>query len=229
LPLPGTAVLPESPFAASAPRLSAYIPLIIGCTRDEFGSFPLLGDTHFQSADQFPLSEADLRAELVKTWSDKADAVLAAAKTDFAGEKPATFRNIMNSIFFRQGALTNSASSTKPVAAIFSYYFVWQTPLLDGSPGAFHTQDLYFWFDNIARNENATGNTPEAQRISAAMSDSLVAFLRTGSPSTPALPWPAYTPSGRERERTPIVAAVHSDLCAPLASAGRLAPAPAGL
>ena len=45
-------------------------------------------------------------------------------------------------------------------APAYAYYFTWQTPILDGVPGAWHTAELQFCFDNTKRCEQGTGNTP---------------------------------------------------------------------
>jgi para-nitrobenzyl esterase len=42
-------------------------------------------------------------------------------------------------------------------APAFTYYFTWQSPIFDGLPGAWHTADLQFCFDNSKRCEQGTG------------------------------------------------------------------------
>jgi carboxylesterase type B len=54
------------------------------------------------------------------------------------------------------------------------------------------------------------------------MCEALVAFLRTGSPSTSTLPWPAYTPSNRETLVFDTVSNVVSDLAGHLVRAAVL-------
>ena len=54
-------------------------------------------------------------------------------------------------------------------APAYTYYFTWQTPIFDGVPGAWHTADLQFCFDNTKRCEQGTGNTPEAQALAKKM------------------------------------------------------------
>ena len=57
-------------------------------------------------------------------------------------------------------------------APAYAYYFTWQTPIFDGLPGAWHTADLQFCFDNTRRCEQGTGNTPEAQALAKKMAAS---------------------------------------------------------
>ena len=80
-------------------------------------------------------------------------------------------------------------------APAYAYYFTWQTPILDGLPGAWHTADLQFCFDNTKRCEQGTGNTPEAQALAKKMSTAWANFARTGNPSQPGLTWAPSDPS----------------------------------
>jgi para-nitrobenzyl esterase len=76
-------------------------------------------------------------------------------------------------------------------APVYQYWFTWQSPMLDGVAGAWHTSELAFCFDNTKRGEQGTGNTPEAQALSSKMSTAWVNFARTGDPSQPGLIWTA--------------------------------------
>jgi para-nitrobenzyl esterase len=53
-------------------------------------------------------------------------------------------------------------------------------------PGAWHTAELQFCFDNTKRCEQGTGNTPEAQALAKKMASAWAAFAATGNPSCPA-------------------------------------------
>jgi para-nitrobenzyl esterase len=79
-------------------------------------------------------------------------------------------------------------------APAYAYYFNWQTQILDGVAGAWHTAELQFCFDNTKRCEQGTGNTPEAQALAKKMAASWAAFAATGNPSTPSLNWEATNP-----------------------------------
>lgn len=68
--------------------------------------------------------------------------------------------------------------------------------------------DIPLVLDNVAASRAQTGNTPEAQKVADAMSDSLLAFARTGDPmlageNRPALVAPAKTigPAVAEQSR----------------------------
>jgi para-nitrobenzyl esterase len=62
-----------------------------------------------------------------------------------------------------------------------------------------HALDIGMVFDNVAKSESMSGPPgPEAQAIADQMSESWLAFARTGNPSHRGLPdWPAYTSQTR--------------------------------
>ena len=68
-------------------------------------------------------------------------------------------------------------------------------------PGAWHTAELAFCFDNTKRCEQGTGNTPEAQALAKKMATAWANFARTGNPSQPGLTW---TPTIRTRCQTMV-------------------------
>jgi para-nitrobenzyl esterase len=85
-------------------------------------------------------------------------------------------------------------------APVFQYFFSWQTPILEG-PGAWHTAELQFCFDNAKRCEQGTGNTPEAQALAKKMATAWANFARTGNPSQPGLTW---TPADPDHGQTMV-------------------------
>jgi para-nitrobenzyl esterase len=86
-------------------------------------------------------------------------------------------------------------------APVYQYWFTWQSPMLDGQCGAWHTAELAFCFDNTKRCEQGTGNTPEAQALARKMSTAWANFARTGNPSQPGLAW---SPSDVDKCQTMI-------------------------
>ncbi|KAH2816343.1 hypothetical protein KXV85_004374, partial [Aspergillus fumigatus] len=80
-------------------------------------------------------------------------------------------------------------------APAYQYLFQWQTPILDGIPGAWHTAELAFCFDNTKICDQATGNTPEAQAIARKMAGAWAAFAHTGRPDQPGLAWGPSDPA----------------------------------
>jgi para-nitrobenzyl esterase len=67
--------------------------------------------------------------------------------------------------------------------------------------GAYHTSDVPYWFGsqdalNIIR---PTRNwTPLDRDLSNKMTDTLIAFAKTGDPKTPAVQWPQWSPQNEQ-------------------------------
>jgi para-nitrobenzyl esterase len=109
----------------------------------------------------------------------------------------------LNSLIMRNNVVKMARLKHELRAApAYAYYFTWQTPILDGIPGAWHTADLQFCFDNTKRCEQGTGNTPEAQVLGKKMAASWAAFAAVGNPSIPGLSW---EPTNSETNRTMIL------------------------
>lgn len=102
---------------------------------------------------------------------------------------------------FRSGALAvaNERAASRPVHA---YQFEVASRLLDGTLGAPHCMELPFTFANIGRWSAAPmfQALPAAviQRVTAAVHNAWIGFIRDGRPDHGALPeWPSYTAEER--------------------------------
>jgi para-nitrobenzyl esterase len=110
--------------------------------------------------------------------------------------------NFLNGLGMRNNVVKMARLKHELKAApAYAYYFIWQTPILDGLPGAWHTAELQFCFDNTNRCEQGTGNTPEAQALAKKMASSWAAFAATGNPNIPGLKW---EPTDPETNKTMI-------------------------
>ena len=73
----------------------------------------------------------------------------------------------------------------------------WSSPVSEGRYKAPHTMDLPFAFDNVALAPGMVGATPElqarAQAMADAVSESYIAFTKTGNPNNKHVPkWPNF-------------------------------------
>jgi para-nitrobenzyl esterase len=172
-------------FFDGAPEVSKHVPMLIGSVSEEGNRM-----------SERP-TEAEWRANLSKAYGEqKAVAIIAALKKAYPQKKIQTLSYIcsgtagLNGLAMRNNVVNMAAMKHKLNAApAYTYYFTWQTPILDGVPGAWHTADLQFCFDNTKRCEQGTGNTPEAQALARKMASSWAAFAATGNPSLPGLKW----------------------------------------
>ena len=176
-------------FFDAAPEVSKNVPMLIGSVTEEgnrMSSKP---------------TEEEWHANLAKAYGDeKATAVIAALKKAYPQKKIQTLSymctgNFLNGLGMRNNVVKMARLKHELKAApAYTYYFTWQTPILDGLPGAWHTAELQFCFDNTKRCEQGTGNTPEAQALAKKMASAWANFAATGNPSLPGLKWEATDP-----------------------------------
>ena len=84
--------------------------------------------------------------------------------------------------------------------ATYAYLFTWKSPGWDGKRGASHEVNTPFVFGTYDLPEARGTLTPsaEVEQLSHQMQDAWVAFARTGSPRTAALPdWEPYAAARR--------------------------------
>ena len=184
-------------FFDAAPEISKNVPMLVGSVSEEgnrMSSRP---------------TEEEWRASLSKMYgAEKAAALITALKQAYPQKKIQTLSYIcsgtpgLNGLGMRNNVVKMARLKHELNAApAYAYYFTWQTQILDGVAGAWHTAELQFCFDNTKRCEQGTGNTPEAQALAKKMAASWAAFAATGNPSVPGLKW---SPTDPETNKTMI-------------------------
>lgn len=184
-------------FFDAAPEVSKNVPMLIGSTSEEGNRM-----------SQRP-TEEEWRANLSKAYGEqKAVGIIAALKKTYPQKTIQTLSYIcsgspgLNGLSIRNNVVKMAGLKNGLKAApAYTYYFTWQTPILDGVPGAWHTAELQFCFDNTRRCAQGTGNTPEAQALAKKMASSWATFAATGNPSLPGLAW---QPTDAQSNRTMI-------------------------
>jgi para-nitrobenzyl esterase len=154
-------------------------------------------------------TEEEWHASLSKMYgAEKATAIVVALKKTYPEKKIQTLSYMcsgtpgLNGLVMRNNVVKMARLKHELRAApAYAYYFTWQTQILDGVAGAWHTAELQFCFDNTKRCEQGTGNTPEAQALGKKMASSWAAFAATGNPSIPGLKW---APSDPDKNNTLI-------------------------
>ena len=184
-------------FFDAAPEISKNVPMLIGSVSEE--------GNHMRSRP----TEEEWHANLAKVYGeDKATAIVSTLKKAYPQKKVQTLSYMCSGTFGLNGlSMRNNVVKMAKLkyelkgAPAYTYYFTWQTPILDGLPGAWHTADLQFCFDNTKRCEQGTGNTPEAQALAKKMATAWANFAKTGNPSQAGLTW---TPTDPESNKTMI-------------------------
>jgi para-nitrobenzyl esterase len=177
-------------FFDAAPEVSKNVPMLIGSVSEEGNRM-----------SQRP-TEEQWHANLAKAYGDeKANAIITTLKKAYPEKKIQTLSYMcsgaagLNGLSMRNNVVKMAKLKHGLNAApAYAYYFTWQTPILDGLPGAWHTAELQFCFDNTKRCEQGTGNTPEAQALAKKMAASWAAFAATGKPNIPGVAWEPTDP-----------------------------------
>jgi para-nitrobenzyl esterase len=175
-------------FFEGAPAISKDVPMLIGSVSEE-GNRMTSRPT-----------EAEWMATLAKSYGEtKAAAIAAALKRAYPNKSVRTLSYMCSGPGLNGLAIRNNVTRmatmkhAQQAAPVYTWYFTWQSPMLEDA-GAWHTAELAFCFDNTARCAQGTGNGPEAQALARKMATAWANFARTGNPSQPGLPWPAFTP-----------------------------------
>jgi para-nitrobenzyl esterase len=219
-------VLPGGPWWPKPPTTSAQVPLMIGTTATEMTM--LIGGS---DPDAFNLDEAGLRKRL-SVWMAPADAerLIAGFRADRPEASPSDlFFAIATASSFRKGAWAQAELKAQQSAApVYLYELDWQTPVDGGKWHSPHSLDLALVFDNVAKSASMVGTGPEPQKVAEQMSNAWLAFARTGDPSTPQLPWPAWRPDSRAtmvfNTRSEVMAGYRDDERTLLAEVGTKGP-----
>jgi para-nitrobenzyl esterase len=193
--------LPRDPFDPDAPPLSAGIPMILGNTHDETRTLigradPSLFDLTWETVQSKLEASSPFMGDL-----DRAK-VIAEYRRWYPNYSPADvfFAATTASRSWRGQVIEADRRAAQPNAAAHTWVFQfdWRTPVDGGRWGAHHGLDVPFVFDNAAIVPEAVGRGDDAVRLAAQMSDAWIAFARSGSPNTKALPqWPVYDLSRR--------------------------------
>jgi para-nitrobenzyl esterase len=172
-------------FFDGAPALSKNVPMLIGSVSEEgmrYSSNPTEAEWHTTLAAALGEAKAGaLIAAMKKAHPEKS------IRTLSYGVQGMSARNNVQRMVKMKCELGG--------APVYQYYFTWQSPMLDGVAGAWHTAELAFCFDNTKRCEQGTGNTPEAQALAKKMSNAWANFARTGNPGQPGLEWKPSDPT----------------------------------
>lgn len=188
--------LPVHPFWPEAPAQSAGIPMVIGNTHDETRAF--LGN----DPANFALTWETLPSKLEK--EQYVDLLPSVVIAEYRRLYP---HYTPSEVFFAattagrswRGAVEELEARARQRAPTWAYQLDWGSPLDGGKFGAFHTLDIPLVFDTTDRPGSRTGDSDEATRVAATMSEALIAFARHGDPNHGGLPrWQTYSLARRE-------------------------------
>src|SRR3984885_14278048 len=187
----GNAV-PKHPFHPAASPISADVPLMIGSTRTEM---TLLSD-----AASFSLDEAGMQSRIKSMAGDSSDTLIELYRKLNPRVTPSDLYFLIASDY-RYGAPVMKIAERRAAlgkGSVHLYYFTWETPVEGGRLHSPHTMEIPFAFDNVQISRGITGGGADAMALADKVSDSWIAFARTGDPNQPKLPhWPAFNATER--------------------------------
>ena len=180
--------IPYQPGDAGAEDIAKDIPVMMGSNKVEFGSFSAPeGMLH---ADENTVTEY-----LSSVYGENTEAFIEAFKKAYPNTNlPSDMTDF--DLMFRPNLLqfADLKSSVSEGAPVYNYLFCWNSPVLDGMIKSGHCMEINFVFNNIARNEQYTGGTPEAYVLAEKLSKTWVTFASTGNPNNPEIPeWEPYS------------------------------------
>ena len=178
------------PWDPEAPSSAATIPMMIGTCRTELSNQLGNGET-------FALDDAGL-TERLRAFVPAEDvaALVALFKQSSPGASaPELFFRITTARgYWRDSVLQTEAKARQGGAPVYSYRLMWRTPVDGGRLITPHSLDLPFMFDNVAKAPHMVGAaTADTEAMANMMSQTWLAFARTGNPNNPLVPaWQPY-------------------------------------
>ncbi|HEY6308405.1 MAG TPA: carboxylesterase/lipase family protein [Candidatus Angelobacter sp.] len=183
--------LPNHPFDPVAPAITSQVPIMIGCTKDEQTLYNV-GQPWWGKLTDAELAE---KAKTIPGVGDKAEALIAAFRKLRPGDTPSyLYTDVASSTFaFANSVRLAERKARLKAAPAYFYVFQWGAPADNGILRAPHTMEIAFAFDNVEKAPLLLGNDPQMQNLAKVVSETWVAFARTGNPNHSGLPhWPAY-------------------------------------
>jgi para-nitrobenzyl esterase len=182
--------LNRHPFYPEAPAQSAHIPMIIGNTHDETRAFLGGDESNFKITwEQLPEKLApNMRVDI------QPEVVIAEYRRLYPRYSP-------SEVFFAattagrswRGAVIEAEERAKSGSPAYAYQLDWTSPKDGGKLGAPHASDIQLVFDNIDK-PGATAIGPNAQPMANQLSETFIAFARSGNPNNKQIPrWEPYT------------------------------------
>jgi para-nitrobenzyl esterase len=201
-------ILPQHPFDPVATPVSADIPLLVGCTRDEATLF------YLRDESVFSIDEPGLQARVLEMQDPPGAAKLIETykKAHPRATPSEIFLLIASDRLARRDAIRLSERKVaQGKAPVYMYLFTWKSPAQNGRLRAPHTVEIPFVFDNTDIPTVMT-KSPTAKALAEKTSNAWIAFARSGDPNHAGLPkWPAYSTSERATMLFDTVCRVEND------------------
>jgi len=204
--------LPNDPFSPAAPALSADVPMVLGNAHDE--TRLLIGSAN---PALFSLTWEQLPAELEHyrqfLGTFKTEEIVTDYRRWYSSYSPSdVFFAVTTAFRSWHGMVIESERRAEQHGPTWAYNFAWRSPVDGGRWGAPHTMDIPFAFDNVKLAGPMTGGGPDAQKVADQVSETFIAFARTGDPNNRSIPrWPHFDLEHRATMIWDLTARVEDD------------------
>jgi para-nitrobenzyl esterase len=184
------------PFYPDAPAQSADIPMMIGNTHDETRAFITDPGVYKLTWDELPDRLAkNIRVDILPST------VIEHYKGWFPGISPTDlFFLATTAARSWRAAIIEDEERAKAGTPAFAYQVDWACP--DDHRRAQHMTDIPLVFDNTDKPNAITGNDDRARKMAAVMSETFIAFAKTGNPNNKTIP--SWTPYSMEKRETMV-------------------------
>jgi para-nitrobenzyl esterase len=183
----------RDPFTPDGPPVSAGVPILVGCVKDEM--------TIFTAAEPWfgAMTEDQLKAFIAPLGAKGAALVEAWRKIRPDYSPTYLFVAAISSMFAFGNSITLAErKAAQHAAPVYMWYFTWETPVENGQFKSPHTIEIPFMLDSYRRVRAFVGPDPQAARMARQLASAWVAFARSGRPDCPEIPhWPAYDAATR--------------------------------
>jgi para-nitrobenzyl esterase len=164
--------------------------MMIGTCRTELSN-------QLGSEENFAIDEASLPGKLKAFVPEEDVADLIRTFRIASPEAPAAeifFKVTSARGYWRDSVLQTERKAVAGGAPVWSYRLMWRTPVDGGRRVTPHSLDLPFMFDNVTKARDMLGDpSDETAAMSRQLSETWLAFARTGDPNNPAIPsWRPY-------------------------------------
>lgn len=200
----------RQPFTPDAPPQATDVPLLIGTTRTEASLFIGARDPA-----TFDLSWETLPEVLARSLPGAdIDRVITQYRRINPDYSPSDllFTAATDAGFLLRSVQIADRKADQAGAAVYFYMLNWETPVQGGKWRSPHALEIGMVFDNVAKSASMSGTGEEQQAIADMMSESWLAFARSGDPNNSVIPhWPPYTREQRSMMLFDIVPEVKID------------------
>lgn len=191
--------LPDQPATLFAEGRHSDVPVIAGYAADESNNRIKLARTVAEFRTAAEAGYGDASAQFLRLYSPQSDADLKALGS--AAARDAAVGRTARNWAIAQNQWGRSPTYIYMLSRVHPFNPAVEIADHPERIGAYHTSDVPYWFGtlealNIFRPTRIW--TDADRQLSSTMIDSIINFARTGSPATPALTWPAWSP-GAER------------------------------